>query len=592
MDLCNNLFLYILNNPNNTEKLKEYYILSIDTVIKENNTENKIKILENLIFIFPDDYKLYYYMGVIYKDINPNRSIMWFKLCYEKNNNFIENILDFYKILFDKDLDRYIFYLDKYNFLEKSNDNRIKQLYANLLIRDKNFKKAKDILFELIKENESAIAYLSLYNISTSDKKSLLYIKKAYLLSDKCDNTIRKQIIDNLLISKDYLYYQLENNFYNPIIYNKIENYLLNNTKKKYVFNKKKNIAKLKIGYISSDFNNHAVSNFIIPIINNHNYDKHSIYLFNTSNHINFDKYDNKCVIFNLCINNTIQIADIIYNNNIDVLIELNGLTKNNSLDVLLLNPAPIQISYIGYPNSTYLPSIKYRLVDKITDPINSIQFYTETKIYLNKCFLLFEPTIEYNLIKLHAENQNIVFGCLNKEFKNSNEFIEACNIILKKNHLCQILFKVESDESINYIKEKFQNNNRIIFVSTHLTNLEYIDLFYKIDILLDTFPYCGTTTSCYALYNSVPIITLYNKDYHVHNVTSSLLINSDLSELVAYTVDEYIEKAVQLSFDLSRINSYKNIIRDKFKNMMNKQEFMKDYENLIQEIYLNNSVK
>ena len=282
----------------------------------------------------------------------------------------------------------------------------------------------------------------------------------------------------------------------------------------------------------------------------------------------------------------------IIYNNNIDVLIELNGLTKNNSLDVMLLNPAPIQISYIGYPNSTYLPSIKYRLVDKITDPINSLQFYTETKIYLSKCFLLFEPTIEYNLIKLHTANQNIIFGCLNKEFKNSNEFIEACNIILKKNHLCQILFKVDSDESINYINEKFQNNNRIIFVSNHLTNLEYIDLFYKIDILLDTFPYCGTTTSCYALYNSVPIITLYNKDYHVHNVTSSLLINSDLSELVAYTVDEYIDKAVQLSIDLSRINSYKNIIRDKFKNMMNKQEFMKDYENLIEEIYLNNSVK
>ena len=515
MDLCNNLFLYILNNPNNTEKLKEYYTLSIDTIIEENNDKNKIKILENLIFIFPDDYKLYYYMGWTYKDINPNRSIMWFKLCYEKNNNFIENILDFYKILFDKDLDRYIFYLDKYNFLEKSNDNRIKHLYANLLIRNKNFKKAKDILFELIKENESAIAYLSLYNISNSDKKSLLYIKKAYLLSDKYDNIFRKQIIDNLLIAKDYLYYQLENDFYNPIIYNKIENYLVNNTKK-YVFNKKRDITKLKIGYISSDFNNHAVSNFIIPIINNHNYDKHSIYLFNTSNHINFDKYDNKCVIFNLCLNNTIQIADIIYNNNIDVLIELNGLTKNNSLDVMLLNPAPIQISYIGYPNSTYLPSIKYRLVDKITDPINSLQFYTETKIYLSKCFLLFEPTIEYNLIKLHTANQNIIFGCLNKEFKNSNEFIEACNIILKKNHLCQILFKVDSDESINYINEKFQNNNRIIFVSNHLTNLEYIDLFYKIDILLDTFPYCGTTTSCYALYNSVPIITLYNNQLSI----------------------------------------------------------------------------
>ena len=69
-------------------------------------------------------------------------------------------------------------------------------------------------------------------------------------------------------------------------------------------------------------------------------------------------------------------------------------------------------------------------------------------------------------------------------------------------------------------------------------------------------------------------------------------MINSDLSELVAYTVDEYIEKAVQLSIDLDRVKSYRDNITDKFKNMMNKQEFMKDYENLIEQIYLNNSVK
>jgi predicted O-linked N-acetylglucosamine transferase (SPINDLY family) len=258
----------------------------------------------------------------------------------------------------------------------------------------------------------------------------------------------------------------------------------------------------------------------------------------------------------------------------------------------MLLNPAPIQISYLGYPNSTYLPTIQYRLVDNITDPTNSTQFYTETKLYLSKCFLLFEPTIELVKIKSHKSDEIIIFGCFNNELKNSDAFIKACNIILTINTVCKILFKVDSEESIVYIKEKFNNNDRLLFISNQLDNLEYIDIFYKIDILLDTFPYSGTTTSCYALYNSIPIITLYNKDYHAHNVTSSLLINSGFSELVGYSIDQYIDKAIELSNDLPRINIYKNTISDKFKNMMNKEEFMKNYEKLMEDIYLNNSAK
>ena len=91
------------------------------------------------------------------------------------------------------------------------------------------------------------------------------------------------------------------------------------------------------------------------------------------------------------------------------------------------------------------------------------------------------------------------------------------------------------------------------------------MNLFSGVDILLDTFPYSGTTTSCHALYNSIPIVTLYNKDYHAHNVTSSILINSNLSEFVAYSEEEYVNNMALIEDDDDLSEQEKQIIRNSF---------------------------
>ena len=113
-----------------------------------------------------------------------------------------------------------------------------------------------------------------------------------------------------------------------------------------------------------------------------------------------------------------------------------------------------------------------------------------------------------------------------------------------------------------------------------------YNRLFGMIDILLDTFPYSGTTTTCNALFNSIPVVTLYNKDYHCHNVSSSLLKNACLDELVSYSVEEYILLVKQLVNDPKRINEYKATISERFRESMNPHAFMKDYENVLKELY------
>jgi predicted O-linked N-acetylglucosamine transferase (SPINDLY family) len=111
------------------------------------------------------------------------------------------------------------------------------------------------------------------------------------------------------------------------------------------------------------------------------------------------------------------------------------------------------------------------------------------------------------------------------------------------------------------------------------LSPSEYLDLFSKIDILLDTFPYSGTTTTCNALYNSIPVITLYNKDYHSHNVSSSILIRIGYPELVSYSIQEYIIKAAALINDATQIDAYKQSIHKAFTEYMNAPKFVRSYE-------------
>lgn len=106
------------------------------------------------------------------------------------------------------------------------------------------------------------------------------------------------------------------------------------------------------------------------------------------------------------------------------------------------------------------------------------------------------------------------------------------------------------------------------------------------IDILLDTSPYSGTTTTCNALYNSIPVITLYNENIHCHNVSSSILINMGNPELVAYSEEEYIEKTIQLVNSPEKIENYKKSLNKNFNKLMEPKEFMKSYENTLEELY------
>jgi predicted O-linked N-acetylglucosamine transferase (SPINDLY family) len=424
------------------------------------------------------------------------------------------------------------------------------------------------------------------YGMLADYKKSIEYSTKAYKISKEISmNSL--SLLDNLIVAYDYTYADNSKRFE---LCNEINDIYKNEIL--FDFKNRKKNEKIKIGYVSSDFEFHAVSNFILPIIQNHDLEMFDVYLFTQSPFLSkYFLYEcnpklNKINISNL---NAMDGACTINQLNIDILFDLNGFTYGGRLNIFAKNPAPIQISYIGYPNSIGLKSIKYRITDEITNPRNSTQIYSEQLLYLPKCFLLYKPYNQGAPVLPKMDN-TIILGALNKENKNSDYVLDTWKTILKTNSKLKILIKLstldnEIDRTTYYCKKLDVEKDRLIIINK-CSEEEYVNLFTKVDILLDTFPYSGTTTSCNALYNSVPIITMYNKDYHVHNVTASVLINSGLPELVSYNNEEYIQKVLDLSSNMDRIHNYKKTIHTKFMELMNSERFMKDYEKTLKKLY------
>jgi predicted O-linked N-acetylglucosamine transferase (SPINDLY family) len=241
----------------------------------------------------------------------------------------------------------------------------------------------------------------------------------------------------------------------------------------------------------------------------------------------------------------SVEAAKIIYEDKIDILFDLNGHTDGSRLDVFTLNPAPVQITYMGYPNTTGLKSMHYRLTDNISDHPESKQKYSEKLVYLPSFFLVFKSIIQNTPIIPRKTDKTVYLGSLNKENKSSPDVLRVWKEIMKSNKNTKIIIKTNGliDRTDFYKKVLDITADRLILLDKSLSNEQYVALDSKIDILLDTFPYSGTTTTCNALYNSIPVITLYNKDYHSHNVSSSILTRCGFPELVAHTFQEYIDK-------------------------------------------------
>ncbi len=336
---------------------------------------------------------------------------------------------------------------------------------------------------------------------------------------------------------------------------------------------------RLKIAYLSGDYRTHSVAFFILPILEAH--DRKNVEVFCYSDVSRPDAItetartaaDQWRDILGLP---DVQVAQRIWQDQIDILIDLTGHTNGNRLGALTHKPAPVQVTYLGYPNTTGVTQIDYRLTDSFADPPGeSDTLSVEKLIRLDPCAWCFRPhprAPEASALPSDSKN-HVAFGSFNAIAKVNDRVITTWSKILHAIPTSRLMIKTGAmmeDASRKRIADRFARHGidagRLELTGHILDVAAHLGAYGQIDIALDTFPYNGTTTTCEAMWMGVPVITLAGQA-HAGRVGESLLKNVGLGELVAGSDEEYIRLATELAGDRDRLRTLRQGLRQRMLN-------------------------
>lgn len=331
---------------------------------------------------------------------------------------------------------------------------------------------------------------------------------------------------------------------------------------------------KLKIGYISPDFREHSIYYFIAPLLDGHDRSRYETYCYS-----DVMRPDKATAEIKALADHWRDIASLsdeavsiaIQQDGIDLLVDLAGHMIGNRLRVFAKKPAPVQISWLGYPGTTGLPTIDYRLVDRITDPPGEADHcHSEKLLRLPGCFLCYQPPNEAlpPTPSPVASTGIFTFGSFNNPAKINPPLIATWAAILRQLPGSRLLLKGKhlSDNSVQHsFLKSFANHGvgaaQIAFSPLLPSRREHLALYNDIDLCLDTFPYNGTTTTLEALWMGVPVLTMLG-ERHASRVSASILFGLCLPDLIAPNPQAYIDTALRLAAQPSPLCSSRASLR------------------------------
>jgi len=323
---------------------------------------------------------------------------------------------------------------------------------------------------------------------------------------------------------------------------------------------------RIRIGYLSSDFRQHSVAHFIEPVLAAH--DKSKFELFGYYHHTADDEITKR--IRNACDHwrtlvglSDQQIAAQVRTDHIDILVDLCGHAGLNRLLCFMHKPAPIQVTWLGYPNTTGLSTMDFRITDAFADPVGMTEaFHTETLVRLPECFSCYKAPAHSPLVEAlpALKAGRMTFGSFNMFAKMSSETLQTWSRILKAIPTAKLILKyagLETESMRQLIHglflEQGVESQRVEIAARDTSHAQHMARYNSIDIGLDPFPYNGTTTTLDALWMGVPVITLAGNT-HVSRVGVSQMRNLGLPELIASDTNDYVNIAVRLANDLPRL--------------------------------------
>jgi len=359
-------------------------------------------------------------------------------------------------------------------------------------------------------------------------------------------------------------------------------------------FSKKIN-RRIRIAYISADFYRHPVGFFMLDIIAKHHKDIFEIFCYaNLAGH-----HDEVTDMFIANADHFIDISSMdnhalftkIRQDKIHIAIDLGSHTANSRTPIFANRIAPVQISYLGYPNTTGLKAMDFHITDHFAEDLKKGTRYTEKLLFMPKTFLCYgmEWNIEKKATAPCEETGHITFASFNDRRKMNLDVIQTWASILSQVPNSRLLLKFAASGDpiiIDFIHQAFEqfgiDASRIILLPLTVTEADHILYYHQIDIALDPFPYTGTTTTCEALSQGVPVITLVGPQ-HSHRVSYSILKNIGFEETITYSKEEYIAKAVQLASNPQGLSTLRGCLPLllQYSPLRNSEQFVSDLEAL-----------
>jgi protein O-GlcNAc transferase len=357
-------------------------------------------------------------------------------------------------------------------------------------------------------------------------------------------------------------------------------------------------LRRLRVGYVSPDFRKHAVGFFFDPIVSNHDRRQFEVYCY--AQEFLIDDLTRRFQSLSQGWRSTNgrsdqQVAEQIRADGIDILVDLAGHTANSRLRVFAFKPAPVQVTYLGYPNTTGLSAMDYRITDDVADPEREPVCHTEELVRLPASFFCYAPIPEAGEVTPPPCRKTgfFTFGSTHHLAKLNDSVLDVwCEILraVPKSRLLvfrDTLTGKTKEETLQRFTQRGVSGDRILMDPPPGCEKSHFVIYNSIDLLLDAFPFTGHTTVVEALWMGVPAVTLAGNRFAAR-MAASVLTRVGLEELIARTPQQYVALAAQWADQWDRSENLRSSARERMRAspLCNGREFTQGLEEVYRKMW------
>ena len=356
--------------------------------------------------------------------------------------------------------------------------------------------------------------------------------------------------------------------------------------------------VKLRVGILSADLSDSSVARFLTPLMRSYDRERFEIYCYTPHRKIGDpiqflyrESVDKFTFVDGM---KEREIAAAIQADDVDILLELNGFTAGSRIESVAYKPAPVQMSWYGYPFTSGLAAVDYCIMDQFVVPSDE-SLMVEEPIIMPGSWLCFGefPDVEITQGLPADRNGRITFGTLNNPYKLTPKMIALWAQVMNRvpgSRLLVVRSQASSIYFCNNLTKEFAKHgvsaDRLFFFDNKQENKSHLSYYNDIDISLDTFPLTGGTTTCEATWMGVPVITLVGESFH-QRISYTMLMNCGLEEFCTFTPEDFVDRAVALAGARDRLLAWRHGLRGVMRQspLCDEERFLFEFQEMLEQV-------